>query len=187
MARWTDTDIEVLLCSTNEYRVAKLAHAVDWESVKDKYGEILALCKKNSPESFDESFTKERLGTKLKTIRCDYRKAVDAGRKSGGGRVVCTFYDLCQEIWAGSPATESMQGGLESGEADGDDDDEEYVPENSDQEHTLTLPGIQSILDDDGIIGGEEGASASTDEISSVATTRAGTIYIYILWLIYWS
>ena len=50
----------------------------------------------------------------IKAVRGNYRKAVDTGRQSDGGRVVATFYELCQEIWAGSPATESIASGVES-------------------------------------------------------------------------
>ena len=46
-----------------------------------------------------------------------YRKASDVGRQSGGGRIIATFYDLCSEIWSGSPATEPIQAGLETVES----------------------------------------------------------------------
>lgn len=39
---------------------------------------------------------------------------MDTGRKSGGGRVVYTLYDECCELWAGSPAAESIAGSLET-------------------------------------------------------------------------
>ena len=42
---------------------------------------------------------------------------MDTGRQSGGGRTVATFYDLCSEIWSGSPVTESIQAGLEDVES----------------------------------------------------------------------
>ena len=38
------------------------------------------------------------------------------GRKSGGGRMVSQFYELCVNIWGGCPAVESIPGGLESSE-----------------------------------------------------------------------
>ena len=38
--------------------------------------------------------SKDRVAAKLKKIRQDYKKAADAKRKSGGGRVVFVFYDL---------------------------------------------------------------------------------------------
>ena len=39
---------------------------------------------------------------------------MDAGRQSGGGRIVATFYDLYSEICSASLATESVQAGLET-------------------------------------------------------------------------
>ena len=39
---------------------------------------------------------------------------MDAGRQSGGGRIVATFYDLDSEICSASLATESVQAGLET-------------------------------------------------------------------------
>ena len=58
--------------------------------------------------------TKAILTTKLKNIRTKYRKAVDAGKKSGYGRVILIFNELCEKIWGGSPATTQIQGGVES-------------------------------------------------------------------------
>ena len=37
--------------------------------------------------------------------------------KVGGSRIVATFLGLCNEIWSGSPATESIKFGLESGDS----------------------------------------------------------------------
>ena len=61
-----------------------------------------------------EEISKASVASKLKGIRTKYRKAVDAGRKSGQGRVVELYFTLCQEIWGGSPATEQLHSGLES-------------------------------------------------------------------------
>ena len=52
--------------------------------------------------------------TKLKSIRAKYRGAVDTGRRSGHGRVILLFFELCGQIWGGSPATTSMSSGIES-------------------------------------------------------------------------
>ena len=62
-------------------------------------------------------FTRGRIASKIKQIRAKCRKALDTGRQSGGGRIVATFYKLCCEIWSGSPATESIQAGLETVES----------------------------------------------------------------------
>ena len=62
-------------------------------------------------------FTREGITSKIKQIRAQYWKALDAGRQSGGGRIVATFYDLCSEIWSGSSSAESIWAGLESVES----------------------------------------------------------------------
>ena len=54
------------------------------------------------------------VSSKIKAVSGNYRKAVDTGRQGGGVHVVATFYDLCLEIWAGSPATEPIASGVES-------------------------------------------------------------------------
>ena len=60
-------------------------------------------------------FTKERVLSKIKTIRVKYKAALDSGRRSGGGRVVvATFFSICSNIWAGSPSAQCIDGGLES-------------------------------------------------------------------------
>ncbi|XP_034057137.1 uncharacterized protein LOC117536402 [Gymnodraco acuticeps] len=45
-----------------------------------------------------------------------YRHAVDTGRRSGQGRVVLMFFELCEEVWGGSPATRSLTSGMETGD-----------------------------------------------------------------------
>lgn len=52
--------------------------------------------------------------TKLKSIRIRYRQAVDCGRKSGHGRVVLLFFELCESVWGGSPATVALSEGIET-------------------------------------------------------------------------
>ena len=113
--RWTDVDIENLLECVKEFKAQKEYEGVDWESVKDKYEIIRSLFLKNrGGEGSDDKYTRDKISSKVKAIRGNYREAVDSGRQSGGGRVVATFYDLCNEIWAGAPATESIMSGVES-------------------------------------------------------------------------
>ena len=45
-----------------------------------------------------DELTVKILTTKLKAIRLKYRQAVDSGRRSGHGRVVTLYFELCQEI-----------------------------------------------------------------------------------------
>ncbi|XP_030611184.1 uncharacterized protein LOC115798476 [Archocentrus centrarchus] len=43
-----------------------------------------------------------------------YRQAVDSGCRSGHGRVVLLVFELCEQIWGGSPATSTLEVGLET-------------------------------------------------------------------------
>ena len=61
-----------------------------------------------------EKPNKDRFAAKLKTIRSGYRKACDNGRKSGGGRIVLTFYGLCENLWVWSPTVISLPNAIDS-------------------------------------------------------------------------
>ena len=37
---------------------------------------------------------------------------MESGRRNGHGRVVMIYYELCESIWGGSPATEQIDGRL---------------------------------------------------------------------------
>ena len=92
---------------------------MEWESVKSKYEDIrqdfVTLYQQQDGLPHDLTlFTRERIASKIKDIRKKYKKAVDSGRKSGGGRTVATFYDTCHEIWGGCPATTSLEHGLDT-------------------------------------------------------------------------
>lgn len=52
----------------------------------------------------------------MKSLQFLLLQAVDSGRRSGHGRVVYLYFDLCEKIWGGSPATEQMDTGLETTE-----------------------------------------------------------------------
>ncbi|KAL2093098.1 hypothetical protein ACEWY4_010410 [Coilia grayii] len=62
------------------------------------------------------SITKIQIAAKLKAVRNKYRHDVDAGRRSGHGRVVLIFFELCTEIWGGSPAMTALPSGFETGD-----------------------------------------------------------------------
>ena len=122
---WTDDESEVLLSVTLQYKAQKSAEGIDWESVRSKYEDILVLFREALPDTREEACAKDYpherdavnkliLSTKLKNIRIKYRQAVDSGRRSGHGRVVMLYFEMCQQIWGGSPATEQLDGGIES-------------------------------------------------------------------------
>ena len=84
-----------------------------WESVRSKYEQIFENMPKEYPgdrEKFPNksTITKERITAKLKSIRTSFKKAADAGRKSGDGKVVFMLYDLCENLWGGSSAVTSL-------------------------------------------------------------------------------
>ena len=68
---------------------------------------------KEYPHTKDD-ITKKVLSAKLKTIRGKFREAVDSGHQSGHGRVVLLYYELCEKVWGGSPATQQLDTGIES-------------------------------------------------------------------------
>lgn len=124
------TTSQSLLSIALEYKTEKYLNNVDWETVRSKYDDIyerfvthLVGIAEGETHSLNnckdyphrpEEISKASVASKLKGIRTKYRKAVDAGRKSGQGRVVELYFTLCQEIWGGSPATEQLHSGLES-------------------------------------------------------------------------
>ena len=126
---WSDDEVELLLSVTNDYKVSKAMADTDRESCQSKYTDILQLFKERYPSSKEEAvklgkdyphnpddLTKATITTKLKAIRVKYRQAVDSGRKSGHGRVVLLYFEHCERIWGGSPATDTLQSGIETNE-----------------------------------------------------------------------
>ena len=124
---WTDDEIQLLLEATIQFKCRNEYEGLSWESVKTKYDKITNIVKETYPTSESEKFpnytnieekiTKNRIAAKLKKIRTNFRKAVDTGRKSGGGRIVFSFYDLCEKIWGSSPAVNSIPGGIDSSDS----------------------------------------------------------------------
>ena len=131
--QWSDDEVELLLNVTYEYKTSKAAESTDWESIKSKYSDIFNLFKERLPESDDErkeidkdyphkkeDVSMQALTSKLKATRTKYRQAVDSGRKSGHGRVVMLYFELCERLWGGSLATEQIPSGLETADLDND-------------------------------------------------------------------
>ena len=129
---WTDDEVQLLLTVTLEYKTSKAIENVDWESIQNKYTEILTIFKERLPASPDEGkkigkdyphkpeeITKGTLTSKLKSIRQKYRQAVDKGTRSGHGRVVLLYSDDCEKTWRGCP--DHIGGGIESTDLDLED------------------------------------------------------------------
>ena len=124
---WTDEETALLVKIVIDYKALKANLGLEWETIKNRYEEITTRFRSSYPtkesgasiEEFPKSddtsiITKERVCTKIKRIKTSFRKAVDSGRRSGGGRVVLHLYDECYEIWAGSPAVDSIKTGIET-------------------------------------------------------------------------
>jgi hypothetical protein len=123
---WTDDEVELLRKVTEEYKVRQTAENVDWESCQSKYSDILELFMSQYPSAENaksigkdfphkkEEMTKVIITTKLKAVRSKFRAAVNSGRKSGHGRVVLLYFESCEAIWGGSPATSTIHAGIES-------------------------------------------------------------------------
>ncbi|KAM4536227.1 uncharacterized protein PAE49_020877 [Odontesthes bonariensis] len=124
---WTDDEVELLLRVSLDYKTARYQENIDWETCQNKYRDITvafqqqyntgdaAAAGKDFPHE-PSNITKTPITAKLKAVRNKYRHAVDSGRRSGHGRVILLFYDLCHEIWGGSPAAPTIPSGFESGD-----------------------------------------------------------------------
>lgn len=173
--KWSDDEAELLLTVTQNYKVTKIAEGTDWESVKSKYADILELMREELPSTAEESnrltkdyphtkeqMTKVILTTKLKAIRLKFRQAVDSGRRSGHGRVVMLYYELCERVWGGSPATEQIEAGVES-----TDIEEVVVPPS-------TSTSVSSLDEDESEEGDGGGAAIADGEPNEPVAAAAG-------------
>ena len=185
---WTDDEVELLLKVTNEFKVKKAASNIDWESVQSKYSDITNELKEQLPSTPEErgaantmgkdyphkpgDITKIIVTTKLKAIRTKYRQAVDNGRRSGHGRVVLLFFELCEQIWGGSPATATIPCGIESGEIQAE---EQELPQDSDTASVSLSPDTGDAIGGDPNSPEFEGGEESSDlsDRPSTSTTSS--------------
>ena len=111
---WTLEETKLLLKVVLEYKASQAANRLDWENLKNKYDRVTELfwsnypkddsefCKESFPNSKDLSyFTKEKIVAKVKRVRANYRKAINTGRRSNGGRTVFALFEDCTKIWGG--------------------------------------------------------------------------------------
>ena len=146
---------------THDYKV-KSIRKFQLGISKTKYDDILTLMLQELPDTAEEAqksgkdyphtkekITKKVLTSKLKAIRIKFREAVDSGRRSGHGCVVLLYYELCEKIWGGLPATEEIQTGLESLEIvsnEGQSEDQ-IPPTDTDELDTDVLTGEPDVRD----------------------------------------
>ena len=113
-----------------------------------------------------QELTKAIVSTKLKNIRLKFRQAVDSGRRSGNGRVVMLYFELCEKIWGGSPATTQTEGGLETADLDSTHASETQLVDESDS--TSNHTGDGDLATGSSRDNGEE----LTDDTSASVTKR---------------
>ena len=68
---------------------------------------------KDYPQKLEKT-TKLALTSELKALRLKYRQAVDSGRRTSHWRVTLLYFERCEKIWDGSPATEQILTGVET-------------------------------------------------------------------------
>ena len=148
---WSDDEIQLLLMSALDFKAQCEFEGVDWESKRSKYEQIFEIVTKEYPDGEHyqnkKSMTKDRVTAKLKSIRTGFKKAADAGRRSGGGRVVFTFYDLCMNLWGGSPSVTSISSGLDTSQRDEDTYSEPASPTYPRQQENLPNNDCEIIND----------------------------------------
>ena len=49
-------------------------------------------------------------------MKVDFRRARESGRRSGKWKTVAILYEKCSGIWCGSPASESIENGIDAAE-----------------------------------------------------------------------
>ena len=140
---WTDDEVELLLKVTLEYKTSRAIENVDRESCQQKHGDILKLYLDQYPTPANaaaiekdfphkkEQITHSSLTSKIKAIRKKFRQAINSGRKSGHGRVVLLYFELCEEIWGGSPATTAIADGIETTDIDLESNEYPHSPEST--------------------------------------------------------
>lgn len=140
---WTDEEVGVLLNITLQYKRSKEKEDMDWEACKYKYSDITtifheALSRKQKSKDFPRikgETTKAQLTSKLKNIRGKFMQAVESGRRSGYGRTVLIYYELCNKIWGGGdmelirgfPRTPALDCGVETVDFNGGGGEGEVV------------------------------------------------------------
>ena len=173
---WTDDEVELLLTVTNEYKVSKTYESVDWESVESKYADILERFKQHIPSTGDnsESFasgkdfphkandiTKSILSTKQNLLA----PSLDNQSIVARGVVMGEWFGFTMNLimWGGSPATASIETGIESTEIESPSIDK--VNESSDCDEVNTRRSVQQSL-----TANDDCSSVSLESESTTAT-----------------
>ena len=177
---WSDDEVELLLKVTLEYKTSDAIENVDWESIRSKYDDIFKRFIEQYPSSENalmmgkdyphpnEELSKSVLTSKLKMVRKKFREAIDSGRKSGHGRVVLLYFELCEQIWGGSPATSTIADGIETAEID---DEHSLNPESP---YYMLNGTISPELENENSPGdATSDANISTDNVSTSSSSSS--------------
>jgi len=170
---WSDDEIQLLLMTALDFKSQCEFEGTNWESKRSKYEQIFELMMKDYPSADSENYqnrdslNKDRITAKLKSIRTGFKKAADAGRKSGGGRVVFTFYDLCVNLWGGSPAVTSLPFGVDTSGQNDNDESEEDEPLSPTYSPQTEISRESSLADEQ-----EESIGVERDEARSDAENK---------------
>ena len=120
---WKDDEIQLLFEVCFDFKAESDYEGVNWESKRTNDWQIQSKFCNQYPEVEDEKFsrsddldsiTKKRISDKLKPIRTNFKNTVDTGKKSGGGRIIFTFYELCERISGGCPTVNSISHGIDT-------------------------------------------------------------------------
>ena len=149
---WTDSETKMLLDILLEYKNKCIEEQIDWSTCKTRYDSVFESFleeygKKTEDENFPHKsdltiYKKVMIINKIKRIKTNYSKAVESGNKSGNGRHIYIFREVCDNIWSGSPSVEAVAFGVET---EGDD----RTADNSDQEGNDIEDVDESQPDDD--------------------------------------
>ena len=99
---YTGTAVKKKYTEINDLFVAKLSGITDLPN--EEFPHHLAEFQQNSG----------RVVRKVKQLQNKFVAAVRAGRRSGGGRQVFKFYELCQNVFGGNAAADEIPGGVET-------------------------------------------------------------------------
>lgn len=98
--KWDVDDVKLLFSCLKEFKTTRESEGIDWETIKTKYEAIRIIFQREKGDCEDMTkYTRDRIATKVKALRANYRKAVESGVKNSAGRTAAIFFDLCKEIW----------------------------------------------------------------------------------------
>ena len=120
--KWTEEETALLFQITMNYKVAKMADEVTWDTVKSKHVDICKNFVDAYPNDVSECtlahfphagnaasiFDSRKIKNKMCKLKAKYNKICETSKKSGAGRIGVVFYDEMVELWSGSPAAEKL-------------------------------------------------------------------------------